>query len=1031
MTQIPVAGLNAELSLGTAKLSSGVAEAVGKLGRLEGQMERTGRKARQTGEDVDRGLAKGLKDAGKSSDVFARRIDALATKFNPLYAASKRYEKEVEALNDALRLGAVSQGIYEQNLERLNAELASGASGFGRATQQAQAFNATAGTMSHQTGNIAAQFQDIGVQLAGGQSPFIIALQQGTQLQGVLAQMGSGVKGVAKALGGAFMSLVSPLSLITIGAVAAGGAIIQAFMASDEETKTFAQSVDDLEASVNRVNQATLDYTVDGLKSLRDKYGEVTTEIVEMMERQEKFAKDLAVTSAKTAVSALGEEVGALNINLEATGRFAFDTQNKISALARGLGISASEARTLVKAMQDARESSDFNDAANAIAIVTDVMQSSAMSGSELVGQLLDAEAALRQLAKATPGESFLSTETKNAADLLRLMEVIDRQSAPVVFDPRDPKYDRGAAMRASHFGFEHGSYSLTDKKNESSGKSEVENIIDDIKRLNDAAKEGITPLEKYRSGLAKLDALKVKGLSDAAYSQEIKRLNEELANSNPMVNDLLDAFGDFVVRGFKDFKGFTQSIIGSFRKMLADMISLALRNQIMIGLGFSGSMAGSVAGAAVGGVGSGMLGGALGGLGGVASGLWSGLSGVFTGGGIGSSFANLGGLISGSVGGLGAIGAALPALGVIGIAIAAFRKKVTQLDSGLRLTTTGMSSLVQVFSKVETKRFFGLIRKTSTSYSTASNDIADPILEAISGLQQGAIDAAKMLGVTSSAFDRFNYQFQLSTKGLSDADAQAALEKALRELGDAFAGLTPGLSSLQNEGEGALAALSRLSTSLSVVNGTFHDLGLRLFDVSVAGGGAAFAFADLLGGVEGFQALTSSYYSEFFTDGERTANLTRQLSAAFADLGLTLPATRSAFRAMLEAADAAGDRDLVASLLKLSPTFAQISDAVTETGISIDNTVDQINQALSDLSPEEFASSLDFNRARGLVASGINPASVSGAAQAALSASTAGESQLIGGMADTLLANINSNIALLWKTVQKFDLDGMPAVRS
>ena len=142
-------------------------------------------------------------------------------------AASTRYERELNDLNRALQIGVVNQQGYEQQLERLNAELANGASGFSRAADQAQRYNGVAAGMSHQTGNIAAQFQDIGVQLAGGQSPFLIALQQGTQLNGVLGQMGGGIKGVAAGLGSAFMSLVSPLSLITIGAIAAGGALVQ------------------------------------------------------------------------------------------------------------------------------------------------------------------------------------------------------------------------------------------------------------------------------------------------------------------------------------------------------------------------------------------------------------------------------------------------------------------------------------------------------------------------------------------------------------------------------------------------------------------------------------------------------------------------------------------------------------------------------------------------------------------------------------------------------------------------------------
>lgn len=69
-------------------------------------------------------------------------------------------------------------------------------------------------------GNIAAQFQDIGVTAAGGMNPMIIALQQGTQLS---AAMSGGLAN----LGAAFKQLLSPAALLTIGIVGLVAAGIQ------------------------------------------------------------------------------------------------------------------------------------------------------------------------------------------------------------------------------------------------------------------------------------------------------------------------------------------------------------------------------------------------------------------------------------------------------------------------------------------------------------------------------------------------------------------------------------------------------------------------------------------------------------------------------------------------------------------------------------------------------------------------------------------------------------------------------------
>jgi len=60
-------------------------------------------------------------------------------------------------------------------------------------------------------------------------SPIQIALQQGTQLSAVLQQIKDSGQGVGKGLAAAFGQLVSPLSLVTIGAIAAGTAALQYF----------------------------------------------------------------------------------------------------------------------------------------------------------------------------------------------------------------------------------------------------------------------------------------------------------------------------------------------------------------------------------------------------------------------------------------------------------------------------------------------------------------------------------------------------------------------------------------------------------------------------------------------------------------------------------------------------------------------------------------------------------------------------------------------------------------------------------
>lgn len=86
---------------------------------------------------------------------------------------------------------------------------------------------ASAGQMQANFTNMAAQFQDIGVTAAIGMNPLMIGLQQGAQISATMAGTGMTLAQSFKTVGGAFLSVLSPLSLIIIGLTAAIAAGIQ------------------------------------------------------------------------------------------------------------------------------------------------------------------------------------------------------------------------------------------------------------------------------------------------------------------------------------------------------------------------------------------------------------------------------------------------------------------------------------------------------------------------------------------------------------------------------------------------------------------------------------------------------------------------------------------------------------------------------------------------------------------------------------------------------------------------------------
>ena len=319
--------------------------------------------------------------------------------------------------------------------------------------------------------------------------------------------------------------------------------------------------------------------------------------------------------------------------------------------------------------------------------------------------------------------------------------------------------------------------------------------LADEIQRLEFNA----DPIKKYNAELEALNKLSAAGLSDGAYAKAVQDLNDGLADSFPLIGSVSDAFGDFVAGGLQDFKGFVNTILGNFKSMLSQMIATAARNKIMISMGMGGSAMGTAASAATGGAGG--LGGSLGGIGasfiGGASGVLSGVMSGGLSGGLGALSTSLAGATAGLGGLAAAAGAiALPLLAVVGV-FKFFSKSTKLLDEGLQLTVNGMNSIVESFSKTKTSRFFGLSSSTRTTTSQLDAAAASPLTNAIDGIQKSVLSAAAGLGIGADAFSKFSFSFKLSLNGLTEEQKMSAVTAELAKMGDAFAAVVPGISSL------------------------------------------------------------------------------------------------------------------------------------------------------------------------------------------------------------------------------------------
>ncbi|TXH55060.1 MAG: hypothetical protein E6Q97_09640, partial [Desulfurellales bacterium] len=155
-----------------------------------------------------------------SSEGVAKQLHKLRMETDNAYAGLDRFRRASELVTKA----ATEQ---KWSAEQLKAELQRLAMHYNVAEKLGYNMNDQIRAGRFHTANLAAQFNDIGVMMASGQSPFILAIQQGTQMSQVLSDMGGNAKTTGKALWQAFTSIFSPVSLLTIGLIAGAAALGQ------------------------------------------------------------------------------------------------------------------------------------------------------------------------------------------------------------------------------------------------------------------------------------------------------------------------------------------------------------------------------------------------------------------------------------------------------------------------------------------------------------------------------------------------------------------------------------------------------------------------------------------------------------------------------------------------------------------------------------------------------------------------------------------------------------------------------------
>lgn len=186
----------------------------------------------------------------------------------------------------------------------------------------------------------------------------------------------------------------------------------------------------------------------------------------------------------------------------------------------------------------------------------------------------------------------------------------------------------------------------------------------------------------------------------------------------------------------------------------------------------------------------------------------------------------------------------------------------------------------------------------------------------------------------------------QIKVKITDNAEENSkAIAEALQQYADALLGsFAADVEPFRRSGETVAQTIERVGGTLLTVNQSLEQLGLQALATSIDGGKAATALADLFGDAGTFAQASATYYSKFYSEAERAGRATEQISDALGELGLTLPATRDDFRALVEAQDLTTDsgRQAFATLLGVSDAFDALRTAAGDSAQALTAIIEQ-----------------------------------------------------------------------------------------
>jgi TP901 family phage tail tape measure protein len=252
--------------------------------------------------------------------------------------------------------------------------------------------------------------------------------------------------------------------------------------------------------------------------------------------------------------------------------------------------------------------------------------------------------------------------------------------------------------------------------------------------------------------------------------------------------------------------------------------------------------------------------------------------------------------------------------------------------------------------------------------------DIKNTLVATFTELKTAAENYAKQLGVSAAPLQGYTSKFDVRLTNNAEAQArasnktpeevaaaaaedlsknQAAVTAMFTTIGDEMsAKLIPNIADFAKQGEAASATLQRLSgnfKSTDTIAQLLGKTGKEAFgNAGIASIKAREDFINLSGGLDALSQTMTSYATNYLTQAEQLAPVSKQMDDALGTLGLTsIPKTRDEFKALVSGLDLTDSSQVKTfnSLMQLQDGFAQLHPAIAATGAAAMTMVEILDQ--------------------------------------------------------------------------------------